>query len=124
MSTISIHHIQITVPEDSEEQSITFYRDILGFAQITKPASLAANRGAWFKVGNLELHVSPEPMSLENAGSKRHVCYLVESLTATQDLLEQRGVAIIEDKQPVPNWVRFYVRDPGGNRLEFAAQVP
>jgi len=30
------------------------------------------------------------------------------------------AIEIIPDNQPIQGWRRFYVRDPGGNRIEIA----
>ena len=52
--------------------------------------------------------------------SKRHICYTVVDLGEAEERFRQAGVEIIPDDLPIPGWRRFYVRDPGGNRLEIA----
>src|SRR5262245_8315456 len=120
---LRLDHIQITVEHSAEAATIAFYRDVLGFEEIQKPELLKKNGGAWFKVGAHELHVSPEDSSLGNAGSKRHVCYLIEDLPHFRDILRDRGAEIIADNQPIAGWIRFYLRDPGGNRIEIAQRT-
>ena len=41
-------------------------------------------------------------------------------LDAAEAAFRAAGVEIIADPEPVPQWKRFYVRDPGGNRVEVA----
>jgi predicted enzyme related to lactoylglutathione lyase len=44
----------------------------------------------------------------------------VENLADAEQQFKDAGVEILPDDQPTPGWSRFYVRDPGGNRLEIA----
>jgi predicted enzyme related to lactoylglutathione lyase len=52
--------------------------------------------------------------------SKRHVCYAVTDLAKAEERFRGAGVEILPDDMPMPGCSRFYVRDPGGNRLEIA----
>lgn len=114
----SLHHIQITVPNDLEYESKDFYQNVLGLSEIPKPKNLKKNGGAWYQVGNLQLHLSLESAGPETGQSKRHICYLVDNIEEAETRFHALGVEIIEDKQPTPGWRRFYLRDPGGNRIE------
>lgn len=118
-----LDHVQITVEPEHEHAALAFYRDALALEEIPKPANLKKNGGAWFKLGNHELHVSPEKQPLNNAESKRHICYITDNIEAVKSHLARLGVAVIPDKQPVDDWIRFYLRDPAGNRLEIAQKV-
>jgi len=116
---LRMHHIQITVERDHEAQALDFYSRVLGLEEIPKPLALRKNGGRWYNVSGTELHVSPEGWC-DNASSKRHVCFVVPDLNEVRQRLQSHAIAIIEDDQPVDAWERFYVRDPAGNRLEFA----
>src|SRR5262245_15341415 len=98
--SIELDHIQITVEADAEKATLEFYRNVFGLPEIEKPDLLKKNGGAWFKVGALELHVSPESRVLNNGGSKRHVCYRTRDLESFRRRLEMHGAEIIEDNQP------------------------
>jgi len=114
-----IHHMQLRVPAAKEQEAIHFYENALGLTRLPKPAKLQKNGGAWFTVGGTqEIHVSLE--EIDASRSKRHLCFLVDDLDEARAKLVQHNVPIIEDKQPIEEWVRFYVQDPGGNRLELA----
>ncbi len=119
----AIDHVQVTVPRSVEAEALRFYDHVLGLKPIAKPLELARNGGAWYRLGALELHVSPEDESEVCAASKRHVCYLVRDLKEAESELVRHGVEIIPDRQPIPGWARFYIRDPGGNRIEIAQRV-
>jgi catechol 2,3-dioxygenase-like lactoylglutathione lyase family enzyme len=67
----------------------------------------------------VQLHVSREE-GVDNQFAKRHFCLLVADLQGTERHLRHAGVEILPDEQPIPGSPRFYVRDPGGNRIEIA----
>ena len=120
---VEIDHVQITVARNDEAATLAFYRSVLSLQEIEKPDSLKKNGGAWFKVGSIELHVSPEDLLLGNLDSKRHVCFKTPDLSEFRRRLTAHGIEVMEDKQPVSGWIRFYVRDPGGNRIEIAQRL-
>jgi len=118
----AVHHVQITVAKEDEEACRHFYGTILRLPVIPKPENLLRNRGAWYLLGEVELHLSIEA-NAENRASKRHVCYLVEDLNVAEKVFRHHEVEIIPDDQPILGMVRFYVRDPGGNRVEIAQRL-
>lgn len=112
-----IDHVQITVGPDDVAATVAFY-EALGLRRIAKPNP---RPGAWFSLGALELHIGVEPTTrAANEASKRHVCIMVRDLAVAERTLRDAGVSIIDDPDPVAGWKRFYVRDPGGNRIEIA----
>ena len=48
------------------------------------------------------------------------MCLMVDDVAAFEAELRAKGVDIVPDDNPVPGWRRFYLRDPGGNRVEIA----
>ncbi len=120
LDIIAVNHVNITVPAAAEKAAKRFYGDALGLAQIPKPAGPNQHRGAWYQQGTLEIHLSVEDSISDNQMSKCHLCFLVRDLAQAEQTLRAAGVEIIPDRQPVAGWARFYVRDPGGNRLEIA----
>jgi len=115
-----LHHVNVTVPAELESAAKEFYGTVLGLSQVPKPAA-ARQTGAWYQIGNNQLHLSVEN---EAAGplSSRHVCFKVTDLKAAEERFRTAGVEIIPDPRPVPGTLRFYVRDPGGNQLEIVQQ--
>jgi catechol 2,3-dioxygenase-like lactoylglutathione lyase family enzyme len=120
LEVTEINHVQISVPSSTEETSKHFYGGILGLQEIPKPAPLRSRGGAWYRQGAVELHLSIEDPGTENRSSRRHVCFVVADLDEAERSMLEAGVEIIRDTRPMDGWRRFYVRDPGGNRIEIA----
>lgn len=118
----SLHHVNVTVPRSLEAAAKHFYGDVMGLAEVPKPEGSRGRGGAWYQLGPIQLHLSVEDaegMPL----SKRHVCYTVSDLAAAETRFREAGVEVLPDDLPTPGWARFYVRDPGGNRLEIAQSI-
>jgi catechol 2,3-dioxygenase-like lactoylglutathione lyase family enzyme len=118
-----IHHVNVTVPKSLEDAAKHFYGVVMGLEEVAKPADSRGRGGAWYQLGPLQLHLSIEKPFDQNCVSKRHVCYTVSNLAAAEERFRSAGVEILPDDMPTPGWSRFYVRDPGGNRLEIAQAV-
>lgn len=116
---MALGHVNVTVPEHLEAAAKSFYGNALGLKEISKPAGPRQTIGAWYQLGDVQLHLSvAEEGSAGN--SDRHVCYLVRDIAAAKQHLRQSGVEIIPDPRPVARNNRFYIRDPGGNLIEIA----
>jgi catechol 2,3-dioxygenase-like lactoylglutathione lyase family enzyme len=120
LEIVEITHVNITVPKADEEATKHFYKNVLGLEEIVKPDEQKSRGGAWFRHGALELHLSIDDTATDNAVSRRHVCYRVADIGRAEQSFRDAGVEVIPDNRPVEGWLRFYVRDPGGNRLEIA----
>ena len=116
----SIHHVNVTVPKPLEDAAKHFYGVVMGLEEVPKPESSRGRGGAWYQLGSTQLHLSVEAPLGQECISKRHVCYAVSNLAEAEEQFRSAGVEILPDDQPTPGWSRFYVRDPGGNRLEIA----
>jgi len=112
----ALSHVNVTVPEHLEAAAKHFYGNVLGLKQIQKPAGPKQHKGAWYELGEVQLHLSVANEYATN--SDRHVGYLVENITQAERHLADSGVVIIPDPRPVAGVKRFYVRDPGGNLIE------
>jgi catechol 2,3-dioxygenase-like lactoylglutathione lyase family enzyme len=117
----TIHHVNVTVPPSLEQATKHFYGVVMGMTEVPKPESSRGRGGAWYQLGPVQLHLSIED-NVENK-SKRHVCYTVSDLSEAEEQFRQAGVEILADDRPIEGVQRFYVRDPGGNRLEIAQAV-
>jgi catechol 2,3-dioxygenase-like lactoylglutathione lyase family enzyme len=116
----SFHHVNVTVPRSLEDEAKHFYGVVMGLAEVPKPEDSRGRGGAWYQLGPMQLHLSIEEGLGDHCVSKRHVCYLVDDLAEAERKFRDAGVEIYADDAPTPGWSRFYVRDPGGNRLEIA----
>jgi catechol 2,3-dioxygenase-like lactoylglutathione lyase family enzyme len=117
----ALHHVNVTVPPEFETATKEFYGAVLGLRQVPKPAA-ARQSGAWYQIGETQLHLSVETAS-PGPLSSRHICFTVSDLSASEKRFRDAGVEIIPDPRPLPGVPRFYVRDPGGNQLEIVERV-
>ena len=118
---IGLHHAQITIPKDAEEEGRNFYCKILGLSEIKKPAPLKGRGGFWLQVGDKEVHVGTEE-GFDRLTTKAHLAYLVEDVNHWRRLLENHNIRIL-DSVSIPNYERFEFRDPFGNRVELIQEV-
>jgi catechol 2,3-dioxygenase-like lactoylglutathione lyase family enzyme len=117
----AIDHVQITVSPEHVDATLAFYEHVIGLKRIPKTNS---RTGGWFEFGEYQLHVGAEATPREqNLASKRHVCFRVTSVVAAESAIRAAGIDVIADLDPAPGWRRFYVRDPGGNRVEIAERA-
>lgn len=114
-----LNHVNVTVPRSVEVAAKEFYGSILGLKEVPKPAASKGRGGAWYQLGTVQLHLSLEEGADERV-SRRHVCFLVVDLETAKQHLKAAGTEIFPDDIPTAGWRRFYVRDPGGNRIEIA----
>lgn len=112
----SLDHIQIAIPQGSEDMARSFYRDLLGFAERPKPQELRGAGGLWLKAGSAELHLGIETPF--HPALKAHPCFVVDDMDALRAMLIADGHAARLDDR-VPDRRRFFTDDPFGNRLEF-----
>lgn len=114
LERVALHHINVTVPGEAEATAKDFYARVLGLEEIHKPDA-SRSRGAWYQLGAVQLHLSIEdgqPLS------RRHVCYQVRDVAAAERHFRDAGVEILDDERPIAGVRRFFLRDPGGNRIE------
>ena len=112
---MKLSHVNVTMPEGGEARARTFYHDLLGLAEIPKPAAIRNRGGVWFDAGGLDVHISVEENRL-SPDARRHFGLECEDVAKLRARLEAAGFKT-EDGRPVP-WLRFLVCDPFGNRIE------
>src|SRR5436853_3498933 len=118
MTIINLHHAQITIPRGAEEQGRQFYCHLLGLPEIEKPEALRELGGFWLQVGDRQVHVGTED-GVNRTATKAHLAYQVTDIAEWQTRLQENGIKIF-DAIPIPGYTRFEIRDPFGNRVEFA----
>lgn len=91
MKVLRIDHVQLAMPAGREDEARHFYRDLLGIPERQKPAALAAR--------------------------KAHPALIVADLPALITRFKAAGIAVRDD-EPLAGYLRVYVDDPFGNRLE------
>jgi catechol 2,3-dioxygenase-like lactoylglutathione lyase family enzyme len=109
---VAIDHVQLAIPVGGEDAARRFYVDVLGFAEVQKPAVMAARGGAWFEAGDVRLHVGAEEAFV--AARKAHPALAMDNLEAF--ILTSGLDATWNDE--IVGVVRCHVFDPFGNRIE------
>lgn len=117
---LGFDHVQVTAPRGEEARAKAFYGETLGLEETPKPEALAGRGGAWYRVGDLQLHLGLEDDFAP--ARKAHPALLVTDLDAVRARLAAAGCPIAEDVQ-IPGYRRFETRDPFGNRLELMQRV-
>jgi len=117
---IELDHVQIAAPSGCEAAARRFFGELLGLAEVEKPAALRGCGGVWFALGDRQLHVGVEA-DFEPA-RKAHPALRVTA-AELDDLaarLAAAGAPVLWD-DGLPGVRRFYSEDPWGNRIEFLA---
>jgi hypothetical protein len=83
--------------------------------EATKPLNLAARGGCWFESGSVKVHLGVDANF--TPASKAHPGFVVDDLSNLCATLEKAGFPVVSD-QPLEGYLRKYVNDPFGNRIE------
>ncbi|HTY51408.1 MAG TPA: nuclear transport factor 2 family protein [Steroidobacteraceae bacterium] len=110
----AIEHVQLAMPAGAEPAARKFYQDVLGIPEVPKPPHLAKRGGAWFERGALKVHLGVETDF--RPARKAHVAFLVADLGGFIRHLRNHGVDVVDD--PLDGYLRVYISDPFGNRIE------
>ena len=118
---VQLDHVNVIVPKSLEDVAKHFYASLLGLEEIPKPLESRGRGGAWYQLGQVQLHLSVRA-DVDVAQARGHVCFSVADVAFAEQQLRANKIEIIPDDQPVAGKPRFYVRDPGGNLIEIAQQ--
>ena len=116
MSIHSINHVQLTFDVDRRDQVRHFYGTLVGLTELHQPTG----PGLRFIAGSQRVDLVPASQAQPGGG---HVAFEVQNLPRLRHQLLQADLAL-EEHQPLPGYLRFYVNDPAGNRLEFLEPDP
>ena len=110
---IGIDHVQLAMPHGGETHARHFWVDLMGLAEVAKPAHLAVNGGCWFGGSGVSIHCGVEEAFLP--ARRAHPALLVLRL-------ERAGVPFKPGK-PLEGYVRGDIADAFGNRIELMQRV-
>ncbi len=113
-------HVALAMPAGQEEAARQFYAAVLGFAEIPKPAELAARGGVWFCSGSVAIHLGVDPAFIP--AKKAHPALKCSSYAALLEQLSNEGISTVSDPLPFEGKEHCYVTDPFGNRIELIAE--
>lgn len=120
MAVLSIDHVQLAMPEGGEPDARRFYSELLGIPEVPKPAHLAKRGGCWFETEALKLHLGVERPFVP--AKKAHPALIVSGIENLAAAIAEAGFRVVDD-EPLEGFVRVYVDDPFGNRIELMEPV-
>ncbi len=120
---LELDHVQLAAPPGCVAAARRFFVDLLGLAELERPAELANQEGCWFAVGSRQFHIGVQPLADFHPAKKAHPAFTVEDLDGLAQRLESAGHACKWDLA-IPGVRRFFAHDPWGNRLEFIEAPP
>ncbi|ACP27350.1 putative glyoxalase/bleomycin resistance protein/dioxygenase [Sinorhizobium fredii NGR234] len=117
---IAIDHVQLAMPEGGEAEARRFYAGLLGIPEVAKPPILAVRGGCWFEQAGVKIHLGVEKDF--SPARKAHPALIIDNLSELVARLQAAGVEVSED-EPLAGFVRRYLSDPFGNRIELLQPV-
>jgi len=105
------------------DRAKNFYGKVLNLNEIPRPAFDFP--GAWYKVGNQQLHliVHPQAQVLRTKGGidtrDGHFALRVKDYMKTVDWLRSHGVEVVLKPNSTAGFAQVYCCDPDGNVIEF-----
>lgn len=97
-----------------------FYGELLGLHET--PAAAGA-RGLRFQAGSQRIDLVPTATAATGVAGAAHLAFEVSGLPQLRWRLLTDNCQLIEN-QALPGYLRFYVKDPAGNQLEFLEPDP
>ncbi|HEX4150175.1 MAG TPA: VOC family protein [Pirellulales bacterium] len=119
-----LHHV--AVPTHRLEESRAFYRDLLGFREISRPPFNFG--GAWLYNYGLQIHLivaekpGPEPGPILTRD--HHLAFETPEIEAVERELTRRGIAFRVNIQAGTGLKQLFFHDPDGNHIEMASYGP
>jgi glyoxylase I family protein len=116
---LAIQHVSVLVADT--QQSLRFYRDVLGLAEDPQRPDLGYP-GAWLTVGAQQIHLlelpNPDPVTGRpvHGGRDRHCALTLRDLDELRQRLEAAGIPYTLSKS---GRRALFCRDPDNNALEF-----
>ena len=120
-----IHHVSRLVRD--LDRSREFYRDVLGFQPIQRPAFTFP--GAWLFNYGLQIHLiqTPEPLDppITEVGTRAdHIAFRVTDIDAVERQLNERDIAFRSSTVPQTGVRQIFFLDPDGNVIECGMYPP
>lgn len=119
MTISAINRVQLGYPAGLQREVQRFYGDLLGLVQMPQPAEPVLRFAARGQRVDL--------VAVDEAPTRRsgltQLSFEVQGLPGLRRRLLDAALTL-EEHQPLAGYLRFYVHDPAGNRLEFVEPDP
>src|SRR5450755_673746 len=120
MSVLGLDHVLLAAPRGCEAEARRFFGELLGLAELEKPAALRARGGVWFSLGRQQLHIGAAEPFLPALKAHPALRVARDHLEPLADRLSAAGAKVVWDDE-LPGERRFFTEDPWGNRIELLA---
>jgi catechol 2,3-dioxygenase-like lactoylglutathione lyase family enzyme len=116
-----LHHIALV--SHRLEETLAFYRDVLGFRELSRPPFRF--RGAWLYHGGLQIHLiegggAPPPAADAAIDTRaEHLAFSVPELAGVTTILRERGI-VYREQVNAGGIRQVFFRDPDGHHVELA----
>ena len=108
------------------EASRKFYRDVLGFREVSRPKFDFP--GAWLYNYGIMIHLIQNEAAPDPEGEIQtrydHLALHVDDLDQVERMLTEHGVAFRKNVVADRNIVQIFCRDPDGHHVEFGTYPP
>jgi catechol 2,3-dioxygenase-like lactoylglutathione lyase family enzyme len=120
----SLNHIAVVARR--VDDSIKFYRDVLGFREVERPNFKFA--GAWLFNYGLMIHVIASDAAERPDGEIQtraaHIALHADDLDAVERLLKEQGITYRKSEVPGRNVKQLFFQDPDGFHIEIGTYPP
>lgn len=108
------------------DESIAFYRDVLGFQQIVRPNFDFP--GAWLFNYGLQIHLIVNESIPDPEGPIQtrdgHLAFEVDDLATVERRLEELGIPFRKNTVAQTGRMQIFFRDPDGHHIEVGQYAP
>jgi catechol 2,3-dioxygenase-like lactoylglutathione lyase family enzyme len=119
MGIHAINHVQLAFPAGEEAEVRRFYGALVG---LTELRHAAANDTLRFVAGSQRIDLIPTE-NWRPPPATSHLAFEVRNLPQLRNRLIDAQL-LVEEHRPLPGYLRFRVKDPAGNQLEFLEPDP
>lgn len=116
-----VDHFNIVIAPAQADETLRFYREILGLEEGFRPDFGPTRPGWWlYAGGHPVLHVSVRNVASTKGGtgSFDHIALHATGLAEMRALLKRRGIAFEEQRVDDNTVHQIFFRDPNGLRVE------
>lgn len=114
-----IHHVAVIV--ENVEKAAEFYRSVFEFPPLERlTAPVSSNRGAWLRVGQLELHL--QERKGHTPKSEQHFALVTDRFEELLEKVRLNGGRVEEGKLIEGFRKRGFIYDIDGNRIELLSR--